>query len=72
MSEPPSPLPALTEREQEILRLLADGMRNEGIAQALSISPLTVRSHVANSMSKLGAATRTEAVATALRRRLIT
>lgn len=61
----------LTHREHEVLLLLANGMQNKGIAHALSISPLTVRSHVENAMVKLGAATRTEAVATALRRRLI-
>ena len=38
-------LPTVTKREREILRLLADGMRNEQVAQQLSISPLTVRTH---------------------------
>jgi DNA-binding CsgD family transcriptional regulator len=61
----------VTKREREILRLLADGMRNEQVAQQLSISPLTVRSHVKNAMQKLEADTRTEAVAKALRESLI-
>jgi DNA-binding NarL/FixJ family response regulator len=65
-------LPTVTKREREILRLLADGMRNEQVALELSISPLTVRSHVKNAMSKLEADTRTEAVAKALRESLIT
>jgi DNA-binding NarL/FixJ family response regulator len=65
-------LPALTKREREILRLLADGMRNEQVARQLSISPLTVRTHVKNAMEKLEADTRTQAVATALRQSLIT
>ncbi len=65
-------LPQLTKREREILRLIADGMRNEQIARELSISPFTVRTHVKNVMEKLGAETRTQAVATALRRSLIT
>ena len=65
-------LPTVTKREREILRLLADGMRNEQVAQKLSISPLTVRSHVKNAMQKLEADTRTEAVAKALRESLIT
>ena len=65
-------LRSLTKREREILRLLSDGMRNEQVAQTLSISPLTVRTHVKNAMQKLEADTRTEAVATALRRSLIT
>lgn len=64
-------LPTVTKREREILRLLADGMRNEQVAQKLSISPLTVRSHVKNAMQKLEADTRTEAVAKALRESLI-
>ena len=64
-------LPTVTKREREILRLLADGMRNEEVAQRLSISPLTVRTHVKNAMQKLEADTRTEAVAKALRDSLI-
>jgi DNA-binding NarL/FixJ family response regulator len=64
-------LPTVTKREREILRLLADGMRNEQVARQLSISPLTVRSHVKNAMRKLEADTRTEAVAKALRESLI-
>ena len=64
-------LPTVTKREREILRLLADGMRNEQVAQQLSISPLTVRTHVKNAMQKLEADTRTEAVAKALRDSLI-
>jgi DNA-binding NarL/FixJ family response regulator len=63
--------PALTKREREILRLLAEGMRNDQIALRLSISPLTVRTHVKNAMEKLGADTRAQAVARALRDSLI-
>jgi DNA-binding NarL/FixJ family response regulator len=62
----------LTKREREVLRLLADGMRNEQVGQRLSISPLTVRTHVKNAMTKLEADTRTQAVARALRESLIT
>jgi DNA-binding NarL/FixJ family response regulator len=64
-------LPHLTPREREVLRLLADGMRNEQVGLELGISPLTVRTHVKNAMGKLEADTRTEAVASALRRSLI-
>ena len=64
-------LRALTKREREILRLLADGMRNEQVGRRLSISPLTVRTHVKNAMEKLEADTRTQAVASALRQSLI-
>lgn len=65
-------LPTLTKRERQILRMLADGMRNEQVGRELSISPLTVRTHVKNAMDKLEADTRTQAVATALRQSLIT
>jgi NarL family two-component system response regulator LiaR len=64
-------LPALTKREREVLRLLADGARNEQVGAALSISPLTVSTHVKNIMDKLEADTRTAAVASALRGSLI-
>ena len=64
-------LPGVTTREREVLRLLADGMRNEEIGLRLSISPLTVRTHVKNVMRKLEADTRTQAVANAIRQSLI-
>jgi DNA-binding NarL/FixJ family response regulator len=65
-------LPTLTRREREMLRMLADGMRNDAVASALSISPLTVQSHVRRAMEKLEADTRTQAVANALRQSVIT
>ncbi len=61
----------LTQRERDILRLLADGLKNEEIGKRLFISPETVRTHVRKAMSKLDADTRTQAVATALRKSLI-
>jgi len=64
-------IPGLTKREREVLRLLADGMRNEAVAQQLGISPLTVRTHIEKAMEKLEADTRTHAVANALRMSLI-
>jgi two-component system cell cycle sensor histidine kinase/response regulator CckA len=64
-------LVSLTPREREILGLVADGMTNDKVGAALDISPETVQSHVRNSMVKLEADTRTEAVATALRHSLI-
>ena len=63
--------PELTPREREVLRLLAVGLRGDEIAGRLSISSLTVRTHVKHVMEKLKATTRTEAVAIALRRSLI-
>ncbi|MDH4177512.1 MAG: response regulator transcription factor [Thermoleophilia bacterium] len=61
----------LTTRELEVLRLLADGNSNESIARELHIAPDTVRAHVRKAMAKLSASTRTQAVATALRKSLI-
>ena len=61
----------LTQRERDVLRLLADGMSNEEIGKALFISPETVPTHVRKAMAKLDADTRTQAVATALRQSLI-
>jgi DNA-binding NarL/FixJ family response regulator len=61
----------LTEREREILRLLADGQRYEEIGKQLFIAPETVRTHVRNAMKRLDAETRTQAVAMALRQSLI-
>ncbi len=63
--------PGVTQREREILRLLADGRTNEEIGRQLSISAETVRTHVRKAMAKLDAETRTQAVASALRRSLI-
>jgi DNA-binding NarL/FixJ family response regulator len=63
--------PHLTQREREVLRLLADGCSNEEIGNRLTISPETVRTHVRKAMDKLDAGTRTQAVATALRQSLI-
>jgi DNA-binding NarL/FixJ family response regulator len=61
----------LTAREREVLRLLAAGLTNELIGGELGISPQTVRTHVQKAIEKLGATTRTQAVATALRESLI-
>jgi len=63
--------PQLTHRERDVLRLLADGMSNEEIGKRLFISAETVRTHVRKAMDKLGADTRTQAVALALREHLI-
>jgi DNA-binding NarL/FixJ family response regulator len=63
---------ALTEREREVLELLAEGLSNKGIAQRLGISDQTAKFHVASIAGKLGARNRTEAVRLALRQGLIT
>ncbi len=62
----------LSEREVEVLRLLAAGKTNPEIAAALSISPKTVTHHVTSILSKIGASNRTEAAAYAARTGLVT
>jgi NarL family two-component system response regulator LiaR len=57
----------LTDREREILQLLAEGMRNDGIAQKLFISPQTVQTHVRNILGKLRVHSKLEAVAFAVK-----
>ena len=61
----------LTDREIEVLSLLADGLRHEEIGKRLGIGSETVRTHLRKASDRLGAATRTQAVATALRQGLI-
>lgn len=62
---------ALSSRELQVLKLLALGQRNKVIADKLFLSEFTVKSHLRNINSKLGAGSRTEAVAIARRHRLI-
>jgi DNA-binding CsgD family transcriptional regulator len=57
---------ALTERERELMTLVASGCRSGEIAERLFLSPETVKSHVSNAMGKLGAHTRAHAVAIGL------
>ena len=60
--------PPLTNRERQVLGLLADGFGNKQIAARLGISTNTVKTHLELLFDKLGASSRTEAVATAVRR----
>lgn len=62
---------ALTDREFTVLKMAANGLSNKMIAAALELSDRTVQVHLSNIFSKLGVASRTEAVITALRRGLI-
>lgn len=62
---------ALTGREREVLELLAEGRTNRQIGEALFISAKTASVHVSNILAKVGAASRTEAVAMAYRKGLI-
>ena len=61
----------LTEREQEILKLLSEGLSNPEIAERLFVSRSTVKFHVSNVLSKLGAESRTEAVAIAIQNHIV-
>ncbi len=63
--------PMLTQREREILGLLADGLGNKQIAARLRISTNTVKTHLELLFDKLGASSRTEAVTTAARMGLL-
>jgi DNA-binding CsgD family transcriptional regulator len=58
---------SLTAREHDVLALVADGLPNRDIAQALGISEHTVKFHLASVFGKLGVSTRTEAVQRGLR-----
>jgi DNA-binding CsgD family transcriptional regulator len=62
----------LSRREREVFALLADGLSGADIAERLTLSPETVRTHIRNAMAKLEATTRSQAIAVALRRREIT
>lgn len=66
-SQAPAPGLDLTERERTVLALMVEGLNNTQIAARLTVSPSTIKSHVSNILSKLGVASRTEAVALALR-----
>jgi NarL family two-component system response regulator LiaR len=67
----PPPGLDLTEREREVLVLMIEGLNNTQIAGRLTVSPSTIKSHVSNILSKLGVASRTEAVTLALRHRIV-
>ena len=58
-------IPALTPREEEVLRLLAEGLSTKEIARALRLSPETVRSHLESLYAKLEARNRVEALSRA-------
>jgi DNA-binding NarL/FixJ family response regulator len=61
-SGPPAAFPELTEREREVLELVARGTSNAGIAAALTLSQKTVRNHVSNIFTKLRVADRAQAI----------
>ena len=61
----------LSDREIEVLKLMAKGVSNSNIADELSITQSTVKTHITSIFQKLNVTTRTEAVTTALKRRII-
>jgi two-component system NarL family response regulator len=63
--------PTVTARELDVLRLIAEGLRNKEIAARLGIGEETVQGHVRNILSKFGLHDRTEAVAVAVRRGIV-
>ena len=65
-------IPALTPQEVRVLQLITEGLDNGTIAEILSLSPNTVKSHVRNIFSKLGVSDRTQAAIWAIRRGLST
>ena len=67
LSQQGKPADSLTQREIQLLQLVAEGMSNKAVAQALSISENTVKYHMKNILQKLGAQNRTEAVTLAIR-----
>jgi NarL family two-component system response regulator LiaR len=71
IKQPPNPTYDLTEREKEILVLMVEGLPNISIADRLVVSQSTVKFHVSNILSKLGVTSRTEAVALALKHKLV-
>jgi DNA-binding NarL/FixJ family response regulator len=61
----------LTDREKEVLQLVAQGLSNKAIAEVLNLSPGTVKIHVSNTLSKLNVSSRTAASVLALQSGLI-
>lgn len=66
-STPNAPIPNLSEREMEVLRLIVEGKSNNEIAKALYLSPNTIKTHVRGIMNKLAVDDRVQAAVMALR-----
>lgn len=76
-ARPPGPLPSpvrlegLTEREREIMALVAAGLSNDEIGERLYVSPLTAKTHINRAMMKLGARDRAQLVVLAFQSGLV-
>ncbi|NJP04774.1 MAG: response regulator transcription factor [Chloroflexaceae bacterium] len=68
---PPTPGDDLTVREREVLVLMAEGLHNQEIAERLMVGRSTVKTHVSNILAKLDVSSRAEAIALALRQKLV-
>mgnify|MGYP006429830715 CR=1 FL=1 len=66
-STPNAPIPNLSDREMEVLRLIVEGKSNNEIAKALYLSPNTIKTHVRGIMNKLAVDDRVQAAVMALR-----
>jgi DNA-binding NarL/FixJ family response regulator len=71
-AEPPPSLSLLTDREREVMALVAAGLSNDEIAEELFVSPATARTHVSRAMVKLNARDRAQLVVTAYESGLVT
>jgi DNA-binding NarL/FixJ family response regulator len=69
---PPAAMALLTDREREVVALVAEGMNNDEIAAALVVAPATARTHVSRAMMKLGARDRAQLVVFAYQSGLVT
>jgi DNA-binding NarL/FixJ family response regulator len=63
----PEPIAALTERQRQVLRLVAEGLDNAQIAESMGISQRTARAHVSSVLERLGVDNRTQAAVAAIR-----
>ena len=70
-TQPPTIGHDLTERERDVLALVVDGLNNTEIAEKLTVSPSTIKSHVSHILRKLDVTSRTEAAALAVRHQLV-
>ncbi len=70
-SAPSAPIAELSERERQVLRLMAEGFTNQEIAERLIVSATTIKTHVQNILQKLNVSDRTQAAVSAVRLGLI-